>query len=266
MEMKLSTKQISLISVFAALQVILGRLPGIPIVGLETGSIEPTVLLLPIIGIVLGPWVGGLAAFIGNFITWLIPKTTFFGLLMLPTGPVGAIVAGALARNDKKSNWKVAAVVLLILDTLYFIFPVSMEVPYFAVLHIAALALVLVFRDRTLAFLRSDDERKLTAGTAIASFSGTMANHMTGTLIFLASIGWFVELKGIKDAIITLGFHWLASGLPNPAKVIPSSGLGVLLMIIFPVSVVERLLITAVAVALSAGIVYTLKKSGIISI
>ncbi|MCW4021376.1 MAG: ECF transporter S component [Candidatus Bathyarchaeota archaeon] len=260
--MKLSTKQISLISVFAALQVILGRLPGIEIIGPESGKIEPTVLLLPIIGIVLGPWVGGLAAFIGNFITWLIPKTTFFGMLMLPTGPVGAIVAGALARNDKKSNWKVAALILLVLNALYYVSPPGFIVPYFPLLHLLALALILVFRNRVLEFVRSEDERKSMWGTTLASFSGVMANHMTGTLIFIASAGLFVELKGIKDAIKNLGWLALGSGLPKEDP----TGLGTVLAFVFPISIVERLLMTAISVALSAGIVYTLKRSGIISI
>ncbi|MDH5439617.1 MAG: ECF transporter S component [Candidatus Bathyarchaeota archaeon] len=260
--MKLNTKQIALISVFAALQVILGRLPGIPVIGLETGSIEPTVLLLPVIGIILGPWVGGLTAFIGNLITWLIPTTTFFGMLMLPTGPIGAIVAGALARNDKKSNWKVAALILLVLNVLYYVSTPGIVVPYFPLLHLSALALILVFRDRVLEFIRSEDQRRSMWGTAVASFSGIMANHMTGTLIFIGSVGWFIELKGIKDAIVNMGFYWLGSKLPK----MDPTGLGTVLAIVFPISIVERLVMTAIAVALGAGTVYTLKRSGIMSI
>lgn len=260
--MKLNTKQISLISVFAALQVILGRLPGIPVIGLETGKIEPTVLLVPIIGIILGPWAGGLAAFIGNFIHWLIPTTTFFGMLMLPTGPIGAIVAGALARNSKRANWKLAAIILLVLNAIYYISPPGIIVPYYPLLHLVALALILLFRGRAVEFMGSEDKRKSMFGTAVASFSGIMANHMTGTLIFIGSIGWFIELKGIKDAIKNLGFSWLKSGLPKTDP----TGLGTLLAFIFPISVVERLLMTTIAVALGAGVVYTLKKSGIISI
>lgn len=260
--MKLNTKQIALISVFAALQVILGRLPGIPVIGLETGSIEPTVLLLPVIGIILGPWVGGLTSFIGNLITWLIPTTTFFGMLMLPTGPIGTIVAGALARNDKKSNWKVAALILLVLNVLYYVSTPGILVPYFPLLHLLALALILVFRGRVLEFIRSEDKRRSMWGTAVASFSGIMANHMTGTLIFIGSVGWFIELKGIKDAIVNMGFSLLKSGLPN----MDPTGLGTVLAIVFPISIVERLLMTAIAVALGAGTVYTLKRSGIMSI
>ncbi len=260
--MKLKTKDITLISVFAALQVIMGMLPGIPIIGVESGKIELSVVLVPIIGIILGPWIGGLAAFLGNFITWLIPSVTFFGLLMIPTGPIGAVVAGSLARKGKKSNWKVAAVLLLVLNGLWYASPPGIIVPYYPILHLGALAMVLVFRSKIADFVVSDNRQKLTWGTAIASFSAIMANHLTGTLIFMGSVGWFVQLKGIKDAIKNLGFYWLESGLPK----MDPTGLGTLLALVFPISVAERLVMTAIAVPIGVGILYALRKSGFISI
>ena len=262
-EMKLDTRQIALIAVFAALQVIISRLPGIPLIGLESGSIEPTVLLMPIIGIILGPWVGAFAAFLGNFIAWLIPTTSFFGMLMLPTGPIGAAVAGALARKEKPHNWRIAALMLLVMNVLFYLTPAGLAVPYYPLLHITALALVLAFRGKISDYIRSDDKRELTWGTIVASFSGIMANHMTGTLIFIGSVGWFLELKGIKDAIKAL-LIWdaLKSGLPK----MDPTGLGTVLAVVFPISVAERLIMTAIAVAFSGGIIYILRKSGIITI
>ena len=97
-------------------------------------------------------------------------------------------------------------------------------------------------------------------GTAIACFSSIMANHMTGTLIFIASVGWFVQLKGLKDAIVNLGFSWLKSGLPKEDP----TGLGTLLAFVFPISVAERLLMTLLATLIGVGILYALKKSGIV--
>jgi uncharacterized membrane protein len=261
--MKLDTKQITLIAVFAALQVIISRLPGIPMIGIESGSIEPTVLLMPIIGIILGPWIGGLAVFIGNFISWLLPTTTFFGLLLLPTGFIGAFVSGALARRKDPFNWKIAASILLILNVIFYLTPAGVIVPYYPLLHITAFALTLFFREKIFEYIKSDDKQKLTLGTTIASFCGIMANHMTGTLIFIGSVGLFIELKGIKDAIKSL-LVWdaLKSGLPK----MDPTGLGTILAVVFPISVAERLAMTAVAVAFSTSIIYILRKSGTIKI
>jgi len=57
-EMKLSSKQVAIIAIFAALYGIVSRLPGIPIVG-GASKIEPVLILDPIVGILLGPWIGG---------------------------------------------------------------------------------------------------------------------------------------------------------------------------------------------------------------
>ncbi|MBS7605416.1 MAG: ECF transporter S component [Candidatus Bathyarchaeia archaeon] len=258
--MKISAREIALISVFSALQIIVSRLPGIPIFGLPNSKIEPQIILMSAIGIILGPWVGGLTAFIGNFIAWLIPTTTFFGMLMLPTVPIGAIVCGALSRGNSRSNWKIAAVILALLNCLWYLSPPGPLVPYYPIPHLLALALVLAFRNRIYGYIKSESKRRIGAGVVIASFSGLMANHMVGNLIFIASAHWFIQLKGIKDAIASIGFFWLTSGLP---KVDPT-GLGTTFAVFFPISIIERTILTAISSIICVGILYTLRRSNLI--
>jgi len=265
--LKLRSKDIALVSVFAALLVIISRLPGIPIVGGE-GKIEFTIILTPIIGIVLGPWLGGLAAFIGNSIGWLIPKTTFMGFLYLPTGPVAAIVSGALARNGKIANWKLSAALIGILNGLWYLTPPGQEVQeslllIYPFLHWTAFILVILFRERVNAFFHSEIRQKITFGAVLCCFSGIMANHMTGNLIFIASVGWFTSLKAIKNAVNALGFWWLKSGLLSPEDVGP---LGTLFAFYLPITVVERLLLTIIATYIGIGIIFALRRSSLISI
>ncbi len=256
--MKLKSREIALVTVFAALLVIISRLPGIPIVG-GTGRIEFTVILNPIIGVLLGPWLGGLAAFLGNFLAWLIPTTSFYGFLNLPLGPLTAIVSGALARNSRYSNWKLSAVLIGVLNLLWYLTPPGREVLIYPFLHWAAFILIILFREKVNEFLNSEIKRKLTFGTALCCFSGIMANHMGGNLIFIASVGWFVSLKAIKDAVKALGFYWLKSGLPKI-----EDPLAAIFAFYLPISVVERLLMTAIATFLGTGIVFALKRSGLI--
>ncbi|MBS7654558.1 ECF transporter S component, partial [Candidatus Bathyarchaeota archaeon] len=261
-KMKLNAKQIALISVFSALQFVISRLPGIPIMGVTEGKIEPQLILMPAIGMILGPWVGGIAAFIGNFIAWLIPDTTFFGMLMLPTVPIGTIVCGALSRRSSRSDWKVAALILAVLNCLWYLSPPGLLVPYYPFLHLSALALILVFKDRIYDFISGNNKRKFIIGVTIASFSGVMANHMMGNLIFIGAVNWFIQLKGIKDALVSLGFSWLKSGLPKNDP----TGLGTIFYIFLPIAVVERIIITAISSLICAGIFHALKRSGIIEI
>ncbi len=266
--MRLKSKDIAMVSVFAALLVGVSRLPGIPIVG-GSGKIEFTVILAPIIGIVLGPWLGGLAVFLGDFISWIIPSTTFFGLLMLPCGLVAAMTSGALTRRKGIGNWKLAAAVLGVLIALWYLTPVGREVFFYPFLHLAALAVVILFRGRVADLLRSNAKWKLTVGTALSSYAGIMANHMTGNIIFIASVGWFIQLKAIKDVVKALGFLWLGSGLPSPKWLIEQYGttdLGKIFVLMLPISVFERALFTAIATLVGSGLILVLDRSGLVRI
>ncbi len=258
--MNLKSREVALISIFAALQVVLSRLPGIPVIGLSSGRIEPTILLMPLIGMLLGPWIGALAVFIGNFIAWLIPTTTFFGMLMLPTGPIGAVASGALMRRGHRPGWRITAALLAALILLWYLSPPGLTVPYYPALHLTALLLVLALRGRVAELVESGERRRMLLGAFIASLSGMMANHMAGSLIFISSVGWFVQLKGIRDAIAAMGFSWLKSGLPKDDP----TGLGALFAITFPISVVERILMTLIAVPIAAGLIYALRRGGLI--
>jgi hypothetical protein len=58
------------------------------------------------------------------------------------------VVAGALARKNYTANWQIAAVILLALNTLFYLSRVGLAVPYFPILHIAALASIFMFREK----------------------------------------------------------------------------------------------------------------------
>jgi uncharacterized membrane protein len=73
-----SSKKIAIVAVFTALTIAMAKLlPNIPVVGLPQGqgSISPTVILYPIIGLILGPILGFLTAIIANTIVWIIPPS-----------------------------------------------------------------------------------------------------------------------------------------------------------------------------------------------
>jgi len=257
--MKPSSRQIAITAIFAALYAIISRLPGIPTIG-GGSKIEPVVILDPIVGILLGPWIGGLTSLLGNFVAWIIPTTSFYGLLNLPCGPIAAIVSGSLARNGKNANWKFAAIIYAVLMGLWYLTPPGQELLYYPFLHWTAFILILIFREKIHSFLNADANPKKVLGTIVCCFGGIMANHMTGNLIYIGAVGWFISLKDIKDALKNLGFFWLKSGLPPP----PEDPLGAIFATALPLTVVERLLITIITVYLAYGLILALRKSGII--
>ncbi len=103
--MKLTTRQIALIAVFAALYYILSLItPHIPI-GVGDVKISLEALIATIFGLVLGPYLGAATAFLGAFVTWTLPPSGMspanFPFLLSP--PINALVTGLIYY--KKWNW-----------------------------------------------------------------------------------------------------------------------------------------------------------------
>ena len=251
---KLTTKQITLMSVFAALLAIISRLPGIPVLGGQ-GKIEFTTLLYPFMGIVLGPWVGMIAVLLGNFIVWLIPTSTIWGLIMIPPGAVAALVSGFLSRNKKISNWKSATVIMVGLIALWYLTPIGFAAPFYPVLHWVALALILVFRNKIGEFMEAGSSKKVTLGVTLSSYIATMAESMVGNLIFISSVGLVVPLKSVRDALRALGMT-IKLGIW-----VPDDPLAQIFMLALPVTAIERIIITAVATIFGVAAIRILGRS-----
>lgn len=258
--MKLSAKQVALVSVFAALIVIVTRLPGIPIaIGRGTGSIELSAPLYPLAGILLGPFVGAIAVLIGNFIAWLIPTSTMLGLLLVPAGAVAALVSGFLMQRARWINWKLAAVVFAVLNTLWYLTPAGWEAPFYPIpLHFTALALILVFRHKVVDFAESQSRRFVTIGIALTTFIGTMAEHMTGNLLYISALGILVDLKTIRDSLRALGMVWAKMGI---SSTLPEPTIGDFFMVFLPVAAVERIAFTVIATVIGVAVIRIIGRS-----
>ena len=107
-----TTKLIALVSVFAALDIVLTAIPLIPY------GPSASVLLKPSEGIFLGPWGGIFAAFIGGIVSNVIwPSTAVLGLATWIPGVVGAFGSGMLL----KGKWKPVAALLFVILVGFFI-------------------------------------------------------------------------------------------------------------------------------------------------
>jgi len=185
----LSTKLIALVSVFAALDIVLATIPLIPY-GPSAGA-----LVKPSEGIFLGPWGGMFAAFVGGIVSSVIwPSTAVLGLATWIPGVIGAFGAGMLL----KGRWKPVALLLFVILLGFFVHPFGPPVFLYANWD-KAIALVLVYPVCRLAS-RSMRERgsvkTLMPVVGLVSLIATEMDGATGNLIFLLEAGPIFGLTG----------------------------------------------------------------------
>jgi len=193
------TKQIALLTIFTALYIVLRFIPYSMLIGGAGGYLSFSDFLAPIIGILLGPYFGGLAVVLGNFGALGFGRTPVFGAIpfldFLPDF-VAAVSVGFLVQ---RKWWPVVALnagllALFFIDPLTSIFVTvpgtAISIP-FAWLHIAAFIVLLSPVGRWSGkWVATEGKAKLvTAGMVILAFIGTMMQHLTGNLLFEISFG-----------------------------------------------------------------------------
>jgi hypothetical protein len=130
--MNFSSKNISLIGVFAALHAVLYLIS----FGLWRNW---SIYLIPLEGIILGPWVGLMTALIGSVTARLIRPTDFwmFGII---AEPIGVLACGLIA----KKKWKLLIAIYAAMLASYFIHPFGRLLPLWTIIDIL-LAFSLIF-------------------------------------------------------------------------------------------------------------------------
>lgn len=309
-EYRLSTRDVAFVAVFAALSFIVCKfVPGIPIIGGE-GQIKFDAALAPIYGLVIGPYLGFLAALFGGFIA----ANSWFSILTSFCTAISAMVVGLLTQKNYSSRshsvrgWVVAAIILAALIIGWYVTWVGQRAPFYPIPHLAGLVAILAtgqwitnffkegregkerkwmvrpyfilggisiavlsfiisrpFFDETwsisavslpLYFLSGivilyglfgGGKGKFVATVGLASYCGLMADHMLGNLIFIGSVGIFIPADSIENFLSALN-------LPD----FPS-----LFMYVLPISVVERIALTAIATMFGVGLIYALYRAGL---
>jgi len=193
------TKQIALLTIFTALYIVLRFIPYSLVIGGAGGYLSFSDFLAPIIGILLGPYFGGLTVLLGNFGALGLGRTPVFVttpfLDFLPDF-IAVVSVGFLMRR----KWlpvvllNTGLLALFLVDPLTSIFVTipgtSISIP-FAYLHIAAFIVLLSPLGRWAGkWVATFGKTKLlAAGLIILCFIATMMQHLTGNLLFEVAFG-----------------------------------------------------------------------------
>jgi len=228
------SRQVTLAAVFAAIYIILRIVPTFAMVGVS-GQFTAGDFMLTSIAAVAGLWSGAVAVLVGTMAAYSVRPPIFFGLDFLP-GLVNVVIA-ALLLSGRRS---VARAIYLVILALFVVSPYSLfygydHIPY-VWLHVLAFAVLLSpLATRIPSWIKSGGYLSV-VGFALLAFIGTMAQHLTGGLLFELSLG-------------------VVGGM-SPA------GFASIWQIIFFAYPIERLVILAISTILAVAIFRSFQKWG----
>jgi hypothetical protein len=177
---------------FAAVYGILRLVPIFVMIGGAGRVFSTTEFIAPLLGIMLGPYVGSLAAVIGTFLGIMFTgQMNFYGLDFLPS-MMNALVLGLLMQKRRihSVSLYLALLALFFADpsTLHFVsVPLlgnTITLPFVWLHIIVWLVLLSPLGVKSVEWISGESEKRRAAGACILSLIGTTAQHLTGTLLF----------------------------------------------------------------------------------
>ena len=228
--MRITTRNLALVAIFAALYYVLSLIAPIQIpTGVGNLEISFAALIACVIGLILGPYLGALSAFLGASIAWVLPPSSgsFFGLPFLLAPPLNALITGLIFYK----KWKYALVVFSALIIAFVFTPPIWPITENATIAAAVLfdkiiALVLIIP--IVMFAKRISVAKASLLYFILFFIGNEADNMWGSLIFATPMVY----NGIFGySVADVQFFFLVSPFAYPTIRIIQALIGMLIAV-----------------------------------
>jgi uncharacterized membrane protein len=293
---KISTRDVAYVAVFAALSVIVIKLvPGFPIIGLSNSDIKFNAALAPIYGMVLGPYLGFLSAFIGG----IVVVDNVFSVFISFSRAISAFVAGLLTQKNYGfggrafPGWLIAAAVLSLLILGWYSTWVGQQVPFYPILHIFGLSVILVTRGWIATVFKKCEQKgqrwtmnlfcflsgilTMVLAYILPKLSASSIEFLPYVSLFLYFWGGIMVVYGLFGVGIRGGNFTAAICLASYCSIITDHMIGNLAYIALlsptpesfiaalPVSAIERSIFTAIATVVGVGVIFALRRSGLFS-
>ena len=185
---KLVAKNIALIAVFAPWYTIFTFWPLFPVIGASGSFITMAVIMAPLIGIILGPYLSVLSVALGGIIGLSVgPIGGPFGPLSFVPHAATTFCSGML-YNGKRMTCVVTYAILLVVFAFYPVVGPAWLYPYFIWMQIIGLV-ILVSPLQSKAAEQIHGYTKsmgLTFGVGIVSLTATLFGHIVGDIMFEA--------------------------------------------------------------------------------
>jgi len=212
----MKTKTLMLIAVFSALYFVLRMIPTFPMIGVSGGSFALADILASLYGLILGPFIGGFSIIIGTFLAIAAGKPiVFMGLDFLPA-LMNALIVGLIIRRRIVLSVSLNALLL----ALFLLHPyTAVTIPikfsqfetrfFFPWLHlIAFIILVSLTKSKVVDWLSKSLKNKI-AAVSILTLIGTMAQHLTGGLLWETIYGAFMNKAPEAFRLLWNAIFWV---------------------------------------------------------
>jgi hypothetical protein len=184
----LTTKNVALVAIFAALYYVLSLLTfNISAPGVSQVQISLFALVASVFGLILGPYLGTFAAFLGALVAWALPPSGMapYGFPFLLSPPMNAFITGSIFYK----KWKVAFIAFAVLIVAFLLTPPVQPLAenlliVAAVLGDKVFALLLIIPLAKFTDQFASSEKGIYAFYLILGFVGNQADNMWGTLAF----------------------------------------------------------------------------------
>ena len=197
---KLVAKNIAFIAVFAPWYTIFTFWPLFPVIGASGSFITMAVIMAPLIGIILGPYLSVLSIALGGIIGLSLGQIGGpFGPLSFVPHAATTFCSGMLSRG-KRMTCAVTYAFLLIIFALYPIVGPAWLYPYFIWMQIVGLV-ILVSPLQSKAAKQIHGHTKstgLTFGVGIVSLTAALFGHIVGDIMFEA-IYWPTLIPNVDE-------------------------------------------------------------------
>jgi hypothetical protein len=185
---KMVAKNIALIAVFAPWYTIFTFWPLFPVIGASGSFITMAVIMAPLIGIIIGPYLSVLSVALGGIIGLSL------GQIGGPFGPLSFVPHAAttfcsgMLYNGKRMTCAVTYAFLLVVFALYPVVGPAWLYPYFIWMQIIGLAiLVSPLQSKAVEQIHGYTKSMgLTFGVGIVSLTATLFGHIVGDIMFEA--------------------------------------------------------------------------------